>query len=78
MDKYFIIPIQKVSEYLDEDVSFGRYSLDGQFLIWDKEWSAEILEKAQNDSDVLILDHDEAIAEMQKPLWTSSENFDGV
>jgi hypothetical protein len=66
---YAILPIEKITLYITEDTTKGKYSIDKKFLIWDKEWNQETLQNMRNDPDIKVLTHSEAIAEMKKENW---------
>lgn len=66
---YFILPVAKISEYISAKTTFGRFSNDGKFLIWKGTFEEEKISAMQEDSDLIILSHDEALQEMQKENW---------
>lgn len=70
---YAIIPVEKILLYTQEDVSFGRYSIDKKLIIWGKVWDEETLRKLKSDLDVMVLTHAQALEEMQKENWANNE-----
>ena len=71
--RYAIIPIEKTTTYISENTTYCKKSLDEQYIIWDKNWDAEIYAMLQQDPTVTLLTHEEALAEMQKETWQTPE-----
>lgn len=67
---YAIIPVSKVGQYISVDFQYGRFSLDGKFLVWDQDWDEKVLEKMKSDPEVKLLTYGEALEEMGKEEWS--------
>lgn len=70
---YAVIPISKVPDYIPVDYSFGRFSLDKKYLVWDQDWDVRVLEKMRQDPQVQVLTYDEALKMMGTEAWSKAE-----
>jgi len=70
---YAIIPTEKANLYIKSNFEGGRFSSDGNSIIWDQAWDPQTLEAIKKDKDVKLINHKAALALMNTPEWKSKD-----